>query len=101
MSKGIGQFGLGTLERFATSFRADFRFGPINIMILLMFSLAGMAAHLTVYAFDLQVVISVLAAALILAVLLRTCQIWETALIFIPLAGLGLYLRHRFTAHQK
>ncbi|MFQ5789894.1 MAG: SPFH domain-containing protein, partial [Acidobacteriota bacterium] len=95
MSKLSDQFGLGALERFATSFRADFRFGPINIMVLLAICLVGLAAHIEVYAFDLQVVITILGIALTLAVLLRLSQLWEAALIFSTVAGLASYLRHR------
>lgn len=95
MKKESTQFGLGALERFATSFRADFRFGPINILILLATCLAGLALHLAIYPFDLQVVITMLATALVLAVSLRCSQIWESALILATLAGLMVYLRHR------
>ena len=43
--KKTSQFGLGALERFATSFHADFRFAPINIMVLLAICLAGLVVH--------------------------------------------------------
>ena len=97
MSKlsGRGQFGLGALERFATSFRADFRFGPINILVLLTICLVGLVSHLAMYPFDLQVVLTSAGAALSLAVLLRICQIWEASLIYTAVAGLATYLRHR------
>ena len=95
MKKESTQFGLGALERFATSFRADFRFGPINMVVLLAICLGGLVLHLVIYPFDLQVVITMLATALILAVTLRCSQIWESALILATLAGLAIYLRHR------
>jgi regulator of protease activity HflC (stomatin/prohibitin superfamily) len=86
---------LDTLERFATSFRADYRFGPLNIMILVAICLGGLMAHLAVYPFRLQAVITMIGAALILAVLLRVSQIWEAAVVFTTVAGLATYLRHR------
>ena len=95
MKKQSAQFGLGTLERFATSFRADFRFGPINMLVLLAMCLVGLVLHLIIYPFDLQVVITMLATALVLAVTLRCSQIWESALIMATMAGLAVYLRHR------
>ena len=33
MGKQSMSLGLGSLEHFATSFRADFRFGPLNILV--------------------------------------------------------------------
>jgi regulator of protease activity HflC (stomatin/prohibitin superfamily) len=95
MKKTSSQFGLGALERFATSFHADYRFAPINIMALLAICIAGLVAHVMVYPFDIDVVITMFGAALSLAVLLRVCQIWETAIVLTTVAGLVTYLRHR------
>jgi hypothetical protein len=36
-----------SLERFSTTFVADYRFGPLNILLLLMICLAGLGLHLT------------------------------------------------------
>jgi len=44
--------GMGTLERFSTTFAADYRFGPLNILVLLLLCLAGLGVHLAVHAFD-------------------------------------------------
>jgi regulator of protease activity HflC (stomatin/prohibitin superfamily) len=95
MKKQSDPFGLGALERFATSFRADYRFGPINITVLLVICLVGLSVHLAVYPFDIQVVLTMLGAALSLAVILRLSQVWEAALILSTVAGLYTYLRHR------
>ncbi len=89
------QAGLGALERFSTSFRADFRFGSLNILIMVVLCLLGLIAHLVVFPFDLQVVITMVGTALCLAVLLRLSQIWEVVLILTTLAALGTYLHHR------
>ena len=45
MKKKVGPFSLGALEHFATSFRADFRFGPINVMALLATCLAAINTY--------------------------------------------------------
>jgi regulator of protease activity HflC (stomatin/prohibitin superfamily) len=95
MKKQSGQFGLGPLERFSTSFRADFRFGPINILVLLAMCLVGLILHVIIYAFDIDVVLTMLGIAIILAISLRCSQIWESTLVLATLAGLAAYLRHR------
>jgi hypothetical protein len=86
---------LDILERFAVSFRADFRFAPVNIAILVVLCLAGLAIHLAVHPFELEAVISMVAVAVGLAVLFRFSQIWESVLVGSVLAALGVYLRHR------
>jgi regulator of protease activity HflC (stomatin/prohibitin superfamily) len=95
MHKPGEQLGLGALERFATSFRADYRFGPVNIMLLLILCLGGLAGHLVLHPFELKVVICLLGTALTLAFCLRVAQIWEASLLLTPLAALGIYLQSR------
>ena len=95
MNKSLGSFKLGALERFATSFHADFRFGPLNIMILVVLCLLGLVIHLSVFPFRLQVVITMVGIALILSVLFRLSQIWEAVLVFTTMAALWTYLNHR------
>jgi len=86
---------LDILERFAISFRADYRFGPLNIAIVIGLCLAGLVAHLATHDFDLEVVLTMASAALILAVVLRMSQIWESALVMTTIVAVGTYLRHR------
>ncbi len=93
--KTVGLSGTEALERFSTTFAADYRFGPLNILVLLLLCLAGLAVHLVLHTFDLGTVIDVLAVALSLAFLLRVTQIWESALLFTTVAALYLFLRHR------
>jgi regulator of protease activity HflC (stomatin/prohibitin superfamily) len=95
MNKWTGKIKLMSLDQFATGFMADFRFGPLNIMILVCLCLAGLIVHLSMYEFHLPVVITMLGAALGLAMLLRIAQIWESVLVLTTLAALGAYLRHR------
>ncbi len=87
--------GLDALERVSTTFAADYRFGPLNILLLLLLCLAGLVVHLLVYPFRLGVVIEVLAVALGLAFLLRVTQVWESALLFTTLSALTPFLLHR------
>ena len=95
MSKSLGHSKLGALERFATSFHADFRFGPLNIMILMALCLVGLMIHLSVFPFRLQVVITMMGIALGLSVLIRLSQIWEAVLVFTTMAALWTYINHR------
>ena len=95
MKKKTGVLDLGALERFATSFRADYRYGPVNIMILLLVCFGGLAAHLALHDFQLEVVVGLLATAIALAFCLRVSQVWEAALLLTPLAALGIYLQSR------
>ena len=91
----ISQMKLDALERFATSFRADYRFAPLNIMILVAVCLVGLSVHLAVFPFRLEVVITMIGVAIGLAVSFRFCQIWDAVVVFTTGAALLTYLRHR------
>jgi regulator of protease activity HflC (stomatin/prohibitin superfamily) len=93
--KTLALAGTGSLERFSTTFAADYRFGPLNILLLLLVCLAGLALHLSLHSFQLAVVIDVLAVALSLAFLMRVTQVWESALLFTTVSALYLFLRYR------
>ena len=95
MSHHGNQLGLGALERFATSFRADYRFGPVNMMLLMLVCFGGLGAHLATNPFELKVVICLFGTALSLALFLRLAQIWEASLLLTPMAALGMYLQSR------
>jgi len=95
MKKSSGGTKLGALERFATSFHADFRFGPLNIMVLVIICLLGLVIHLSVFSFRLEVVISMVGIALVLSIIFRLSQIWEAVLISATMAALWTYLHHR------
>ena len=95
MNKSLSASKLGALERFATSFHADFRFGPLNIMILVALCLIGLVVHLSVFPFRLPVVITMVTMALGLSVLFRLSQIWEVVVVLTTMAALWTYLNHR------
>jgi len=91
----LSQMKLDALERFATSFRADYRFAPLNIMILVAVCLVGLSVHLAVFPFRLEVVITMIGVALGLAMTFRLFQVWESVVVFTTGAALLTYLRHR------
>jgi regulator of protease activity HflC (stomatin/prohibitin superfamily) len=86
---------LDMLERFATSFRADYRFAPVNIMIMVGICLAGLVAHLAVFPFRIEAVITMVGVAIGLAIVFRIFQIWEAVLVSTTGAALAVYLHHR------
>jgi regulator of protease activity HflC (stomatin/prohibitin superfamily) len=95
LSNSSSHQGLSSLEHFSTSFSADYRFGPFNIMMMMMICLAGMVTHLVLYEFDLMVVITMASTAIGLAVVMRFTQVWESSIILTSLAGIFIYVCHR------
>jgi len=84
-----------SLERFATSSRADFRFAPLNVLLLVGIFVAGLVVHLSVYPFSLYAVVLSLGSALALSVLLRLTQVWEAVVILATANSLAAYLELR------
>jgi regulator of protease activity HflC (stomatin/prohibitin superfamily) len=84
-----------SFERFATSSRADFRFAPLNVLLLVGLFVAGLVVHLSVYPFSLPAVVLSLGSALALSVLLRLTQVWEAAVILATANSLVAYLQLR------
>ncbi len=82
-------------DRFAISLRADFRFAPINVLILLVVFVLGLAIHLGLHGFSVAAVGFSLGTAALFALILRLHQIWETALIAGTLVCLAIYLQLR------
>lgn len=91
----VSQMKLDVLERFATSFRADYRFAPLNIMMLVGLCLLGLVIHLAVSPFSLDAVITMVGAAIVLASVFRIFQVWESVVVFTTGAALFVYLQHR------
>ena len=86
---------LKALERFATAFMADFRFGPLNIVVLVLISLIGLTIHLSLYAYDIGIVFTIIGLALGMAVYFPIAQLWETVLVLTTLFALITYVHHR------
>jgi regulator of protease activity HflC (stomatin/prohibitin superfamily) len=70
-----------SLERFATSMRADFRFAPLNALLLVVFFVVGLVIHLAAYGFEVDAVVLFLGSALILAAFIRVSQVWEAVVV--------------------
>ncbi len=91
-SKWARHHGHMSLERFATTLRADFRFAPFNALLMVAIFVAGLVVHLNVYSFSVEVVLLALGSALGLALMLRTFQMWEAVVIFGTADALYVFL---------
>lgn len=81
-TQGISRvLGGWSIEKFATTARADFRFAPLNALLLVAFFVAGLILHLALYPFNVDAIILALASAMILAGFLRLAQVWEAVVI--------------------
>ncbi len=98
-SKVSGSFGqlLGgfSLERFATTGRADFRFAPLNGLLLVAIFVFGLVVHLLLHPFSVQAVALSLGSALALVGLVRICQVWEAVVTLATADCLAIYLMLR------
>jgi regulator of protease activity HflC (stomatin/prohibitin superfamily) len=70
-----------SLEKFATTLRADFRFAPLNVLLLVALFVVGLVVHLAQHGFGLYAVLLFLGSALCLAALIRVSQVWEAVVI--------------------
>jgi regulator of protease activity HflC (stomatin/prohibitin superfamily) len=84
-----------SLEKFAASTRADFRFAPLNALILVGIFVIGLVVHLTLHPFSVEAVALCLGSALFLAASLRVTQIWEALVILGTADCLTIYLMMR------
>ena len=84
-----------SLESFATSLRADFRFAPLNALILVAIFVIGLVFHLTQYPFTVDAVLIALGFSLGLAFIFKVCQIWEVVVVAATGASLWTYIDMR------
>ncbi len=84
-----------SFEEFATSLRADFRFAPLNVLLLVAIFVAGLVLHLSIHPFSQTAVLLFMGSALLLAVILRITQVWEAVVIFGAADCVVAYLRLR------
>lgn len=88
-----------SLEKFATTLRADFRFAPLNVLLLVAIFVVGLGMHLALLSSTVegpptvQVVVLYLGSALALAVLVRLSQVWEAVIVLGTADSLVAYLR--------
>ena len=98
MSRSSTSYDLGrglaalSLEKFATTLRADFRFAPLNGLLLVGIFILGLMVHLTQHAFSVEAVVICLGSALALVCLLRISQVWEAVVVLGTADGLITYL---------
>ena len=95
MTGKLASSGLGALERFATTARADFRFAPLNGLLLVGIFVLGLVVHQSIYSFDATAVALALGSALLLAVLSHIAQVWEAVVILGTADCLLMYLQLR------
>ncbi|MEW6744196.1 MAG: slipin family protein [Planctomycetota bacterium] len=88
-------FGWPNLEKFAASLRADFRFAPINVLLLVVLFVAGLVVHLSIHPFSVHAVGLSLGSALALAMFFRLTQVWEAVVILATADCLATYLMLR------
>jgi regulator of protease activity HflC (stomatin/prohibitin superfamily) len=81
-----------SLERFSTTTRADFRFAPLNALLLIAIYVIGLTVHLALHPFSVEAVALTLGSALCLAVLLRLTQVWEVMVVLGAADGLAIVL---------
>jgi hypothetical protein len=83
---------LGPLEMFAAGMRADYRFAPLNALLMLVVMLVGLVLHVVLYDFGITPVIYAIGAGLLLAGTFRAFQIWECVVVCGALVALAGYL---------
>lgn len=84
-----------SLEKFAASARADFRFAPLNVLLLVVIFVIGLVVHLMLNSFSVNTVLLFLGSALVLASCIRLAQVWEAVIILGTAGGLIGYLALR------
>jgi regulator of protease activity HflC (stomatin/prohibitin superfamily) len=94
MEKALGaEIQLGA--KMFSALRADFRFAPLNALFLIGIFVAGLVLHLSTYPFSTDAVLLFMVSALVLAVILRMAQVWESVVILGAADCLAGYLHLR------
>ena len=88
-------FPKASLEGFASTARADYRFSPFNALLLIALMLAGLIVHVIHYEFSVIAVIYVIGAALVLVGMFRATQLWEGVVVTGTIVTLAGYLVFR------
>ncbi|UCF21655.1 MAG: slipin family protein [Gemmatimonadota bacterium] len=84
-----------SLEKFSATLRADFRFAPLNVLLLVTIYVTGLVIHLSLHPFSVLAVELTLGSALVLAVLIRLTQVWEAVVILGTADALAIFLQLR------
>jgi regulator of protease activity HflC (stomatin/prohibitin superfamily) len=75
--------------------RADFRFAPLNVLLLIAVFVVGLVVHLALYGFDVDAVVLFIGSALALSGILRLTQVWEAVVVLGTADCLVAYLALR------
>ena len=76
----------------SASDRDDFRFAPLNALLLVIIFVTGLAIHLSVSGFAMQPVYLAVGSALALVVILHFVRTWEAVVIVGTVVGLTMYV---------
>ena len=79
-------------EAWAAKLRADFRFGPLNALVLVAVFVAGLVVHLNLHEYSVTAVALALGSALIIALKLWIWPSWGNAIILATGDSLLIYL---------
>ncbi len=92
MSASVFQIPKVSLDVFAATARADYRFAPPNALLLVGLMLLGLIAHVLLYEFSVPAVVFTVGAALLLGTVFRMTQVWEGVVVTGALTALAGYL---------
>ena len=84
-----------SLEGFAASVRADYRFAPFNALVLVVLMMLVLVAHVIRYEFSVAAVVFAVGAALVLGGVFRLTQVWGGVVVTAALVTLAGYLAFR------
>jgi len=96
---GIGHGGPSSQRRLhrriASLRRGDFRFGPLNVFLMMGIFVAGLAIHVSVFGVTVEAVLYALVSAMVLSVLMALLPFWETVIIAGAGDALSLFVEMR------
>ena len=82
-------------KRIAALGRGDFRFGPLNVFLLVVIFVAGLVVHLNVHAVTVEAVLYAMCSAIALSVILSVFPFWQTVVILGAGVALSLFMELR------
>lgn len=82
-------------ERIAALRRGDFRFGPLNVFLLVVIFVAGLVVHLNVHEVSVEAVTYALGSAVFLALLLHAAPFWAVVVILATADALSIFIELR------
>jgi len=68
-------------KRIAVLKRGDFRFGPLNVFLLVALFVVGLSVHLNIHPVTVDAVLFAICSAIALSVILSVFPFWETVVV--------------------